>query len=76
MQAVHQQYPKPGSRKNLNVAVEVIVEWESRCCSVDPNQNAVWYDANGEKLVHYFPHVITSKKAALVIEAFQDLFKE
>jgi hypothetical protein len=52
-----------------------IRELESRC-HIRPRENAIWYDAGGEKLVHYFACALTSIQAAEVIKEFRDLVEE
>ena len=35
-----------------------------------------WYDAEGQKLVHYFPHFLNRTIQAALIQAFRDLLQE
>lgn len=69
------QYPQPSSRKNAPVDMEMIKQLEPSCKMMDPNRSTVWYDKDGQKLVHYFPHMINPKTQTNLIQVFQDLIK-
>ena len=44
----------------------------SRCILAN-HENTVWYDMNGCKLVHYFPHLISESLSNDVLNAFHTL---
>ena len=62
------------SGQNATVGDDEIHGLESQCRVVDRN-NAVWYDADGVKLVHYFPHLFTERTAQPILKAFQGLIE-
>jgi hypothetical protein len=42
-------------------------------CNLVPRQNAVWYDLDGHKLVHYLPHIYPSKVHSSLIKEVEQL---
>ena len=44
-----------------------------QCQLADTTMNAVWYDNEGCKLVHYFPHLISSNSQSEVVDVFKTL---
>jgi hypothetical protein len=73
-----QKYPHPSSRKNTAINIEEIARWESLLGSemADGDRNAVWYDGEGRKVVHYFPHFLDGTVRESLKQAFRDLLKE
>lgn len=75
MREMQQLYPHPGSRRNPPNDQNEISRLEATCEMRDC-RNTVWYDADGEKLVHYFPHFLNRIVQAKVSQAFRDLIAE
>src|SRR5207248_10333801 len=42
-------------------------------CTLANYENTVWFDVNGFKLVHYFPHLISESLSNDVLNAFRTL---
>src|SRR5204862_3266201 len=42
-------------------------------CTLANYENTVWFDVNGFKLVHYFPHLISESLSNDVLNAFHTL---
>ena len=42
-------------------------------CTLANYENTVWFDVNGFKLVHYFPHLISESSSNDVLNAFHTL---
>jgi hypothetical protein len=78
-QCPHFSMKTVGSRKSRDTMLsfddDKIRELESQCYR-RPRENAIWYDAEGEKLVHYFAGPLKSIPCEEVIKAFRDLVKE
>jgi hypothetical protein len=49
---------------------------QSGCEMMDGQQNAVWYDDDGKKLVHYFPHFLNPTLETELMQAFRDLIEQ
>jgi hypothetical protein len=71
-----QKYPHASSRKNTMINTEQIAEASRRSVMADGYKNAVWYDGDGQKLVHYFPHFLDKTVREALKQAFRDLLKE
>ena len=44
-------------------------------CNLVPRQNAVWYDIDGHKLVHYLPHLYTSNALSSLVKELEQLLR-
>ena len=55
---------------------EQIAEASLGSVRADGHKNAVWYDGDGQKLVHYFPHFLDTTVREVLKQAFRDLLKE
>ena len=47
---------------------ESVALLEKKCQLAPDHDNAVWYDADGVKLVHYFPHLYTSEMLSPILD--------
>jgi hypothetical protein len=76
MNDILQPYPHPLSRKNIPVHRLEIDRLEAGCEMIDNRLNAVWYDEDGQKVVHYFPHFLNPRLETEVTQAFRDLIEQ
>jgi hypothetical protein len=61
------------SLSNTNSTFEdsIVADLAAQCTLV-PHQNAIWYDKDGQKLVHYLPHIYsTTTLSCLVTDLHQ-----
>jgi hypothetical protein len=61
--------------KNWNEVLddESVALLEKKCQLAPDHENAVWYDADGVKLIHYFPHLYTPEMLSPIIEELEKL---
>jgi hypothetical protein len=64
--------------KNSNEVVddETVALLEKKCQPAPYNKNAVWYDADGVKLVQYFPHLYTPEMLRPILDELDILLSK